>query len=144
MKFTGCLIKQTVSGKDINKQELNKIVNLTFLSGFFILHTMKANRILYFLTGLLLLSIAAYFMTLWIIVAGDETISFEQTKAEYYELLPTFLRKRVLFGFFKISLLSIAAFLFYKCIKANFLKKISWVVFVLSLLLAYWNLFSLM
>lgn len=138
------MIKQTVSGKDINKQELNKIVNLTFLSGFFILHTMKANRILYFLTGLLLLSIAAYFMTLWIIVAGDETISFEQTKQQYHAMLPAFLRGRFTLELFNISLLTIASYLFYKCIKANFLKKISWVVFVLSLLLAYWNLFSLM
>ncbi|MBY0478471.1 MAG: hypothetical protein K2Q24_12555 [Chitinophagaceae bacterium] len=83
-------------------------------------------------------------MTLWIIVAGDETISFEQAKAKYYALLPTFLRQRLVLGFFRISLLAIAAFLFYRCIKAKFLTIISWVLFIFSLLLAYWNLFSLM
>lgn len=83
-------------------------------------------------------------MTLWMIVAGDETISFEQTKTQYNTMLPAILRNRFALEFFNISILLIAAFLFYKCIKANFLKIISWVLLSLSGLLAYWNLFSLM
>ncbi len=105
---------------------------------------MKSYRIIFFLTALILLSIVVYFMTLWLIIAGDETISFEQTKADYDELLPAFLRRGILLEVFNISVLAIAAFLFYKCIKANFIKIISWVLLSLSGLLAYWNLFSLM
>lgn len=105
---------------------------------------MKFYKPIFFLTGLILLSVVVYYMTLWMIVAGDETKPFEQMKVEYDALLPSFLRRRVVLELFNISLLLIAAFLFYKCIKANFLKIICWVMISLCGILAYWNLFSLM
>ncbi len=105
---------------------------------------MKFYRIMFFLTGIIFLSVAAYYMTLWMIVAWDDNKPFEQMKVEYNAMLPPVLRSGFVLEMFNISLLLIAAFLFYKCIKANFLKIISWVLLSLSGLLAYWNLFSLM
>lgn len=103
----------------------------------------KPIKIILFLSAILLLSIVAYDMYLWIISA-DESKSLEQIKKEYHAKLPDFFNKRFVLEFFNISLLLSAAYLFYKCRRASFLKLVSTILMGLSLLLAYWNLFSLM
>lgn len=104
----------------------------------------KSLKIFFFLIAVFLLSIVIYDMYLWIIISVDESKSFEQVKKEYHEKLPDVFSKRFVLEFFNISLLLVSAYLFFKCRRKNFLKLLSTILFGLSLLLAYWNLFSLM
>lgn len=99
---------------------------------------------IFFLVGLLLLLIVVVDISLWIVISADASKSFEQIKADYYKLLPALFSKRFVLELFNISILTVAAYLFYRSRNANFLRVLSMLFLIICFVLLIWMLFTLL
>src|SRR5687768_1225113 len=102
-------------------------------------------KILFFI-GLACLLLAIADLVLWIVIATPEK-SFEEAVNEYISLFPNFIRNPITLTLLNILLLLMAIGCFIFSIQKNsrsFFKRLCYVLIILSGVLAYWNLFSLM
>ena len=106
---------------------------------------MKA--IMLFTIGLLCLMLATANILIWIIISTQQDINFDGAVSKYVNLFPELIAKPIILTFLNILLLSIAiiCFVYFKMKSNNaFFKKVCITLIILSGILAFWNLFSLM
>lgn len=71
-------------------------------------------------------------------------VDFEETKTAYLNLFPDFLQDAFILTVIEITALAAAIILFLESIMTGYLKKTSQILVILSVILCWWNLFSLM
>jgi len=81
---------------------------------------------------------------IWWFTITTKNISFDTMKAEYVAVFPSFLQDNVLLTFVLIVILVSAGILFLQARRQNKFKIAATVGLILSFLLAFWQLFSLM
>jgi len=105
------------------------------------------SRKFFFIAGLVFLLIGIADNVLWIIISAPEAISFDASVKEYISLYPKFLASPIKLTFLNIILFLIAIGCFIlSANKSNraYFRRTCYVLIVLSGILAFWNLFSLM
>ena len=105
---------------------------------------MKSKESLYFIIGLILLSIVGIDIYWWIIISSDSSKTFSEVQAAYFQKFPPFLRNGQSITIINVVLLSIAAFLFQKSSNFASFKKLSPIFMIICLVLIAWQIFSLM
>lgn len=90
-----------------------------------------------------LLAISVLNKIYWIYICGQYT-EFEETKTAYLSLFPEFLQNAFFLTVIEITALSAAIILFLESIMTGYLKKTSQILMILSAILCWWNIFSLM
>lgn len=83
-------------------------------------------------------------MYLWLKISSDNSKPFEQIIKEYANAYPQFMRGRFDKTILNMILLSISSILFLKTKSANSLKTVSQILFIISCILNFWMLFSMM
>lgn len=96
-----------------------------------------------FIIASLLLAVGMSSFIYWFTITAKD-ISFEAMKAEYDAAFPTFLQHSVLQALLFIVILVSAGVLFLQSRKQNTLKIASSGGMILSFVLAFWQLFSIM
>jgi len=102
---------------------------------------------LLFIIGLIILIFVIIDLVVWIKIATQEEKSFDEVVNEYMSLYPKFIVDSITLTLLHILLLLIAIGCFIFAIQKNsssFFKKLCYVLIILSGILAFWNLFSLM
>lgn len=100
-----------------------------------------------FFIGFVLLLAVIVNIVLWIAITASGTNSFEDSVKEYMSFYPSFLAEPVRLTIINILLLLISIACFIRSSKgstSSFFKTLCNVLIVLSSILAFWNLFSLM
>ena len=82
-------------------------------------------------------------MVLWFKVCAQYD-SFEETKQAYLSYFPVSLRGQYTLTLINCGMLAVSVLVFANSIRIRFLKTISFVLTILSGILFYWQLFSLM
>ncbi|MBF4516139.1 hypothetical protein IRZ71_07290 [Flavobacterium sp. ANB] len=93
--------------------------------------------------GVLLLTADILNKFWWIYICTRYT-KFEDCKAAYLSLFPECLQNAFLLTVIEIFLLAIAAIIFSESKKTAYLKKLSKILMIISLVLCGWSVFSLM
>ena len=104
-------------------------------------------RKFFFFIGFVFLLAVIVNIVLWIAISASGMNSFEDSVKEYMSFYPSFLAEPVRLTVINILLLliSIACFIMSsKGSTSSFFKTLCYVLIVLSSILAFWNLFSLM
>jgi uncharacterized membrane protein len=99
-----------------------------------------------FITGLLFLLIAITNFVVWFIIATSAK-SFDEAVNDYINLYPKFIENPITLTLLNILLLAMAIGCFIFSIQKNsssFFKRLCYGLIILSGILAFWNLFSLM
>ena len=105
---------------------------------------MKNKESLYFIIGLILLSIVGIDVYWWIIISSDSSKTFSEVQTAYLQKFPLFLRNGKSITMINIVLLSISAFLFQKASNFASFKKLGLIFMIICLVLIAWQFFSLM
>ena len=93
--------------------------------------------------GVLLLAVGILNKLWWIYVCTLYN-EFEECKIAYLSLFPKCLQNAFLLTVIEIFLLTVAAIIFSESKKAAYLKKMSKILMIISLILCGWSVFSLM
>lgn len=104
---------------------------------------MKKYKTYFIIASILLITVIADII-LWISISIDPMKTFTEMKTEYLLKFPEILQNVYLITFIDLIFLSVAAYLFYKAQKLQVLKRISFSLLVVSIILICWHLFSLM
>ncbi|MFZ4058531.1 MAG: hypothetical protein ACOYKE_10355 [Ferruginibacter sp.] len=104
----------------------------------------KTNPALVFFAGFALLGLVSAQVIRWFIISADKQLSFDTVKQQYLSFYPAFLQHALLLTLVNVLLLILAAACFFSTLKQGFLKPISMILLVVSLLLTAWQLFSIM
>lgn len=102
----------------------------------------KNNALFYI--GLLLFFVAVADMTLWIVTTTHKHATFEETVDDYLSYFPEMLQNATLLTMLNIMFLALAGGLFYKSMKSIKLRTAAKILAILSAVLLFWNVFSLM
>jgi hypothetical protein len=94
-------------------------------------------------SAFVLLAIGIEELVRWFIICNKD-LSFEAAKAEYSKALPSFLQNTTVHTFVQMGFFIGAGLLFMSLIKEPSLKLFAKILTVLSFVLAFWMLFSLM
>lgn len=105
---------------------------------------MKNKESLYFIIGLILLSIVGIDVYWWITISSDSSKTFSEVQTAYSQKFPSFLRNGQSITITNVILLSISAFLFEKASKFASFKKLSLILMIMCLILIAWQIFTLM
>jgi hypothetical protein len=101
-------------------------------------------KILYFVIALILLLVVVYNTYLWINVSSDETKPYEQVLKEYIALFPSFITSGRQVTVIRIIVCGLSMFFFFKSSSEIRLKKISSILLLITCVLCFWSIFSLM
>ncbi|MNG09151.1 hypothetical protein D3C87_1424320 [compost metagenome] len=93
--------------------------------------------------GVLLLTVGVLSKLWWLYICTLYT-EFEESKVAYLSLFPECLQNAFLLTVIEIFVLAVAAIIFSESKKAAYLKKISKILMIVSLILCGWSVFSLM
>ncbi len=104
---------------------------------------MKKYKTYFIIASILLITVIAD-KILWISISIDPLKTFTEMKTEYLLKFPEILQNVYLITFIDLIFLSVAAYLFYKAQKLQVLKRLSFSLLVVSIILICWHLFSLM
>ncbi|GGB78364.1 hypothetical protein GCM10007424_18100 [Flavobacterium suaedae] len=97
-----------------------------------------------FYIGLLPFVIAVANMTLWIVTTTSEHATFEETVNDYLSYFPEMLQNATLLTLLNVMFLALAGGLFYKSMKSITLRTPAKILAIVSAVLLFWNVFSLM
>lgn len=97
--------------------------------------------------GILLLAVGIIDLILWFVAAANDKKSFEETLTDYLSNFPVGLRNPINLTLINVVLFGLSIIFFVFAIKytnREFYRRFLYALIVLSGLLAFWNLFSLM
>ena len=105
---------------------------------------MRNKEFLYFIAGLILLTIVSVDIYWWVSISSDYSKTFSEVQAEYHRKFPPFLRNGRLITVINIILLSISIFLFEKISSSEQFKKLGLIFMIICSVLVFWQIFTLM
>lgn len=96
-----------------------------------------------FFIGVVMLTAVLADRVWWFLICSQYT-TFEQSKTAYLNSFPNYLQDPYLLTVIDILLSALAAFLFSHCRKTKYRERTSRILMILSLILSFWSIFSLM
>lgn len=101
------------------------------------------NTVVIFFLGVVILTAVLADRAWWFLICSQYT-TFKQSKSAYLTSFPNYLQDPYLLTVISIFLSAVTAFLFSQCRKAKYRERTSKILMILSLVLCFWSIFSLM